>query len=311
VPQDAAVAAMGDAGTALPFTPAAVFWNPSTPAFLPSFQASAEYGQLYSGLSQTGCFALKAPLQNQIAISALYIPFLSGDMERHSALEQSVIEMEETGNWPSGEPDGIFHNDQHLFGLSIAKLFPLPVPRPGGFSTPFPVDFGVGCSFKWFWQYMNPDGITRMGMNVNLDLGMILRIGAEYDLARKRVNREIYLGVALKDVLPSRVIWMYTTEPYQEVVDMASYFGMAYVDKTGLLWADWTISAGIKKSYDVTYHWGIEATLFEIASIRAGLSNRIPTIGAGVAYKRYTIDYAFRFDEIAYSPLRLSLGFSF
>jgi hypothetical protein len=311
VVQDAMVTAMGDAGTALPLTPASVFWNPAAPAFLRSFQFSAEYGDLYGGLSHTGCFVFKTPIQDQMSFAALYVPFYSGDHEFHHALPQSFAEMQENGTWPDGEPEGTFGNNQHLAGLTVARLFPLPVPRPGGFNTPFPVDAGAGCTFKWHWQIINPEGIRKMGMNVNLDIGGILRIGAQYDIARREVIREILLGAAIKDAVPSRMMWMYTEEPYQEIVDMSSYFGIAYIDKTGLLWVDWTISAAIKKSYEQTYHGGLEITAFDIVSVRAGMSGRTPTLGAGIAYKRLSFNYAIRFEEIAISPVRLSLGIVF
>jgi hypothetical protein len=34
-------------------------------------------------------------------------------------------------------------------------------------------------------------------------------------------------------------------------------------------------------------------------------------LGAGVQYKKISLDYAFSFDDLAYSPVRLSLGYAF
>jgi len=148
----------------------------------------------------------------------------------------------------------------------------------------------------------------RMGVNVNCDAGLVLRIGLDYDLSSQTVSREIYAAASLRDALGTQVTWLHSPDNYQEKVDRLQYYGVSYVDKTGILAAHWTVSLAIEKSYELTYHGGIEALFWEMLAFRAGMSDKVPTLGAGVRYKRYYLDYAFSFDDVASSPLRLSLG---
>jgi hypothetical protein len=48
-----------------------------------------------------------------------------------------------------------------------------------------------------------------------------------------------------------------------------------------------------------------------MVAFRAGLSDKTVTLGAGIVYKAYCFDYAFSFDDLDNSPVRLSLGYSF
>jgi len=98
-----------------------------------------------------------------------------------------------------------------------------------------------------------------MGVNVNCDAGLVLRIGLDYDMSSQTVSREIYAAASLRDALGTQVTWLHSPDNYQEKVDRLQYYGISYVDKTGILAAHWTVSLAIEKSYELTYHGGIEA----------------------------------------------------
>jgi hypothetical protein len=210
-----------------------------------------------------------------------------------------------------GSYNGLFYNNQNIVLLSLAKIFPLPIPRPASYSYPLPIDQSVGISFKDFWQTLNPGGKVRMGMNINCDAGLMLRVSIDYDLVKKQVDREVYAGVTVKDFLGTSVVWLNSPDNYQETVDGAQYYGISYIDRTHFLGANWLVSFAIEKSYDLTYHGGIEAEFFDLVALRAGLSGKVWTCGTGITYRNYALDYAFRFDDIDYSPLRVALRVSF
>ena len=309
VPVGCRSTAMGNTGIALPFEAVSMFWNPAAASFVHSYDVSAEYAQLYGGLSSQACAAFRAPLQDGVSVGLIYEPFFSGDISRWDTLQGTYLDrqMDPTLR-ANGSSEGVFTNNQNILSLSLAKLFELPVPRPTSYSYPLPVELSVGVSFKGFWETMNPDGKLRMGVNVNCDAGVVLRVGLDYDMSRQAVSREIYAAFSLRDALETQVSWLHSPDEYQEQVDQLQYYGISYVDKTGLLAAQWTVAFSLEKSYQITYHAGIEALFWDMLAFRAGMSENVPTIGAGIRYKRYYLDYAFSFDDIASSPLRVSLG---
>jgi hypothetical protein len=303
---------MGDAGVAVPLDAAGVFWNPAGHAFVKQYEISAEYARLYGNLSSHGCAALHVPLQEQMSVDAFYVRYQSGAIKLWDSLPGTELQrLQEPSLRADDSYNGFFYNDQNLAVLSLAKIFPMPIPRPTSYSYPLPVDVSIGVSFKDFWQTLNPNGKVRMGMNINCDAGLLLRVSIDYDLKKKQVCREIYAGVTLKDFLGTRVVWLHSPDNYEETVDGIQYYGISYIDKTHFLGANWLVSFALEKSYDLTYHTGIEAEFFDLIALRVGLSQNVWTCGAGVTYRNYSLDYAFRFDDIDFSPLRLAFRVSF
>jgi hypothetical protein len=153
-----------------------------------------------------------------------------------------------------------------------------------------------------------------MGMNVNLDAGVAVRMGLDYDLARKEVSRQLILGMAVRDFLPSPVIWIDSrdeynaNQEYREEVTRSFYGGLTYIDKSHILGANWTFTTAVDRQYKTAYHFGAETKFWDCIAFRAGLSDQTPTVGAGITYRNYFLDYSFKFDELAYSYVRLAAG---
>jgi hypothetical protein len=72
VPVGCRSTAMGNTGVALPFDAVSMFWNPAAAAFVHSYDVTAEYAQLYGGLSSQACAAFRAPLQDGISVGLIY-----------------------------------------------------------------------------------------------------------------------------------------------------------------------------------------------------------------------------------------------
>jgi hypothetical protein len=313
LPAGSDIAALGDAGVALPRHAASVWWNPSAPVFFKQREISIEVADLYQGLSQQGCFAFSSPVQAGVSAAVLYLPFFSGDIALQDSLPGATYE-ERLANpelRSDGMAEGVFQNYHHVVLLSLGKLFSLSLPRPPGVSYPRPFDIGIGCNFKGYWQTMNPRDKVRMGMNINLDAGATFSIGLDYDLVKKETSRRVLLGVALRDFLPSPVVWVHSPDEYQEPVKSTQHYGVSYIDRSGEWGGNWVATFALQKEYDLTYHAGIEGEFWNTVAFRAGLSNRVPSLGAGIHYRHYFLDYTFRFDDLAWSFFRLTLGAQF
>jgi len=312
IPAGSDIAAMGDAGVSLLRRASSAFWNPSAPAFLKKYEVSVEAADLYEGLSQQGCFAVGIPVDGDLGASLLYVPFFSGDIVMYDSLEGTYLERLTNPEMRAvGAGTGVFQNYQNALFLTLAKLFPFILPRAPGVSFPLPLDIAVGGSIKGYWQSMNPAGKIRMGMGLNLDAGIEGIIGVDYDFKKKEVSRKVALGASWRNILPSRIVWINSPRDYQEPFEFEQFYGISYTDISGNLYADWAVTFALEKAHGLIYHEGIEAELWDIVAIRAGLSGETPSVGAGVHYRNWFMDYAFRFDDLAWSFLRITMGMRF
>ncbi len=307
------VAAMGDIGVALPRRAVSAVWNPAAAALLGQYEFSMEGADLYQHLSQHGCFAGAVPLKNHFGAVLSYQPFYSGRIN----LYDTIPEADGFNGLTVHKPRGFMRNYHHLVNVSLAGYYPLQFPRIAGTELPIPIDLSVGVNMKVYAQTMIPDRMY-LGMGYNADLGLLARIGIDYDITTNLPRRQVCIGATWRDVLPTSVLWMssgdkqleYSPERYREPFSFAQYYGVTFIDQSGALFADWVVGVGLTREYEVSYHGGIEATFWKMASFRAGVSGKTPTVGAGFHYRRFFIDYAFRFEEIAFSAVRLTIGVS-
>jgi hypothetical protein len=311
VPTGCRTIALGNTGVVLPYSDLSSFWNPSLIGLLQSYQVHIEGAKLYGGLSSLGALAFSAPIQKGISAGITYRAFFPDNITEYDSLPGTYWDRIKNYNIDGYPSKGIFHNNQHNIILSLAKNFSVPIPRPNSFNLPLPVDISVGLNIKSLWMTMTPGEKVRMGYNINLDVGFILRIGLDYDLAKKRIMRELLLGVSLRDFLPTPMTWLHSYENYEEPIDGSEFYGISYIDRSGFLFGNWTVAVALQRNYDLTFHAGLEGEFFDIVTFRCGVSNGVMTLGAGIHYKRYSIDYSFTFDDLDYSFLRLGVGVQF
>ena len=311
LPVSTDIAALGDMGVVLPRHAAATIWNPAAAALLRRYEFSMEGADLYRHLSQQGCFAGAVPLKHNLGAAISYQPFYSGRID----LYDSIPDVAGLSVLTQQKPEGFMRNYHHLGNIALAGYYPFQLPRIAGTDLPVPVDIAAGVNLKVYAQTMVL-GKMYIGIGYNADIGILARIGLDQDLSTGNVRREFYVGASIRDVLPTSVVWMFTDYQqlmyspmeYREPFHVAQYYGIAYTDRSGFLSANWTVALGLSKEYQVKYHGGIEAEFWDMASFRAGFSGKSPTLGAGLRYRRFFVDYAFRFEEIAFSLVRLTLG---
>ena len=306
---------MGDAGVVLPWHASSIIWNPAASSFIRQYEVSAEGADLYQTLAQQGCFAGSAPLKKNLSTAVSYQPFYSGLLRQYDSIPDAAY----FSGLTQHKPTGYFKNYHHTAHFSLSRIFSMKFPRLTSTSLPKPLDIAIGTSLKMYLQTMDPGGRMHIGMGYNADLGIITRLGLDFDIRKNRVSRELYFGASLRDILPTEVIWaysgnehwLYSPEGYREPYRFAQYYGIAFTDRSGDLFANWTFALSLHKEYEVSYHGGIEAQFWEKVFFRAGFSDKTPTLGAGVQFPRFYIDYAFRVEEIALSFARLTVGFTF
>lgn len=316
--------ALGDAGVALPLNALAAYWNPAAQSFLETFEVWAEGAQLYGGLSSQGALAFEAPIQDGLNAAVIYNSFWPHEIYEYDSLPADyATRLNQPELRADGAYEGVFRNNHHMLIMSIAKRYGIPFPRPASLSIPIPVDLGVGLNVKYYWQTMDPGGKTRMGMNLNLDAGLLLRIGVDFDVEKQKIVRQVCLAADIRNVVPSRMVWVNSPADYGERVDNSQYYGVAYIDDAGLGWLTWKVALSVNRTPGEisgengkiglvnTRHYGLEFGILDCVDIRAGVSDGIVGLGAGVHYRAYRLDYLFKFDRIELSALRLALGVRF
>lgn len=316
LPVGADVAAMGDVGVVLLRRVYSTLWNPAAASFIDRYEITMEGADLYGHLSQHGCIAATAPIHKNIGAAISYQPFYSGIIEEYDSVSSSVIE----SGIKTFSPTGYFKNYHHLFTLSSARKVSYILPRVSETDIKRTADFAAGLNIKAYLQTMNPKGYRYIGAGYNFDLGLAARIVLDTDLKSGEMRREFVAAATIRDFFPSKVRWVSSVKTrlynspqnYTEPFSSSQYYGIAYVDKSGDFFVDLTLALSLHKEYgEVTYHGGIEAEILKMVSFRLGFSDRIPTLGSGVRYKNFFIDYALRFDEINPSYIRLTLGLFF
>lgn len=305
--------AMGNSGVALPYSDFSAFWNPALPAFGEKFVVSLEGAKLYGGLSSLGALYFMAPVQAGVFAGLNYAAFFPGSITQWDTIPGTLEEVQKSQLYTQNgyANKGVFHNNQHRVTATVAKLFNLPVRRSASHAVPMPVDIAIGLNIKALWETMTPDDDVRMGMNINLDLGVGMRLGVDYDFKKKRLKREILIALSWIDLLPTQMQWFHSWEDYEEDTESVQHYGISYIDRSGFLKGNWTVALGLQKQYEVSVHAGLEGEFFDIVAIRVGFSDKVATLGCGIHYGRYILDYSFSFDELKYSPLRLTAGVRF
>jgi hypothetical protein len=305
------IIAMGNTGVVLPYSDINFFWNPSLLSYSQKREISVEGAKLYGGLSSIGTISFNAPIQKGPNVGILYKAFFPDEIIEYDSLPGTLFERQGNYDLNGYVSKGTFHNNHHSIIVSLAKKFTINNLRPTSFSLPLPITLGAGINIKSVWQTMTPGEKVRMGYNINLDGGFIIGLGVDYNISEKEIMREILVAFAIKDFSPTKMIWLHSYEGYEEPVHHTEYYGLSYIDRSGFLHGNWTISLAMHKLYEVSLHAGLEGEFFNMVSFRCGISNKIFTVGTGIHYKNYSVDYSFSFDEIAFSFFRLAVGYKF
>lgn len=297
-----------------------VFDNPAAGSMVQSHEIACEGASLYGDMSRHATGALLASFERTLNVAALYSVFFSGEIPRFESLGPDERS--------DGTPRGYFSNNHHYGVLSFSHRYAIPVYRISKIEQmPLPLEVAAGCNVKYYYQTMNPGNAFYAGANLNCDVGALLRVGIDYDFVEKRVQRECYFGVSIKDVLPTTITWFDSPYHYEEPVHRVEYYGICYNDMSGLLAAHWQISAAVRRSlqedidgrhagdslavYLPSYHAGIQARFFETVALRAGYAAGAPTMGGGIAYRNVYLDYAFVLSQPRPSAARVSCGLRF
>ncbi|MEW6687011.1 MAG: PorV/PorQ family protein [Candidatus Edwardsbacteria bacterium] len=286
--------AMGGAYTALASDATGAYWNPAGIAQMErpqiTFMHSATFGDLvkydYLGLVKPGGKATLGFCLLRLGIDeipdtrgALLDEDNDGEMDQGEKLDEEKIKMirdEELALFTSYA----LKKKKNLFWGVSAKLLGKFI----GENQSLGIGFDVGCLYS-------PFPFLSLGMNFQDPTGTIL----VWDTGRKEIiTPTCRTGFALKrktNSPPGMFNLSFDTETRFEGRKTAAQFAIS--------------------SLSIDTHLGVEYWLKNTVALRLGLDKGNLTVGAGLKYKRFQVDYAFLNNEDLGDCNRLSGSFHF
>jgi hypothetical protein len=173
-------------------------------------------------------------------------------------------------------------------------------------------DIQIGGTLKFL--YNSVSGANRNAVGFGSDLGVIWRASFLSDKQEPN-SSDISLGIMAQDFFKTRLIWNTTSSPsHADVIPPNLKIGIAYSCEFPSISSDAIFSIDANTRYGLEMRYGVEYTLADLLSLRAGLQGSDFTAGAGlnVSFAKgesglsFIIDYAFLSHELG-NTHRISL----
>ncbi len=298
--------AMGNAFTACDAEAVHIYWNSANLANLNKNELYASHIGLYNNIATHNVIVLAIPLPSGVGIGTSYHRFENENIPMYPTPQGTELErLTDFSKHLDGKNEGLFCNTQDEILVSIAKKYSLELPRNAFYSLPAPVYLSFGSSFKFYRNII----LGYYGLNTNMDIGFLGTIGLVTNPKTKYAERSISFGFNLQDVLGTPVEWQYSNN--NENTQLSYRTGISFMERTPWVNGHLIISMDIDRQYTKTFYWGIEYAYLEKYAIRAGLKDMQPTLGAGLTYRNFRIDYAFSFGSLDNTPLQIGLKIAF
>ena len=261
---------------------------------------------LFSGLSEAWDGALAYGLDSRTQISAFGQIVATPDIQSLPLLRGS---RQDRLNDPAFRPsacDGcnLMRDMVYLANLNFMRKYDGEFPRLDISSRPIPIRFSGGVTVKYFYEEL--EGGDYIAQNLNLDAGISMKLFWGHDPISKVSDRNIKLQVSGFELLP--------TKQQSEFGGARVFESMARRWHMSASWEEafpaWesTVSAGItqKSEQGAWPGFGMEWDLKETLYLRGGMDSEFLSAGASLAWKAFSVHYAFRRHELGISLYQLS-----
>jgi len=281
--------AMGSSSVASTSDATSGYWNPAGLVSVSKHSLIMMHAEMFSGL-ETYNFASVAYTDDRIgSFGVSFIRLGVEDIPIYGALYGTAEERFANFDLqPSDKPEGFLSDVENAFFLSYARK--LETPR---YISAIPLTISWGVNIKYILQRLGSARKRGFGF----DMGMKLT-------ALKR--EQFSFALVIIDVANTHLLWDTNRE---EIIPANLKLGFAYTLKTSGIF-DITIAFDLETRYGLSSHLGLEATILNQLFLRAGLNGASLTMGAGIAIKTLSVDYAYCRKEVGNSH-QMSLGLVF
>lgn len=212
-------------------------------------------------------------------------------------------------NDPGFRPDGCgdcyrMRDVVYLANLNFMRKYDGEFPRMDISSRPIPIRFSVGVTAKYFYEEL--EGGDYIAQNLNVDAGVCMQLFWGFDPISKVSDRNVKIQFSGFELLPTSQQSEFGGTQVFERMDRRWRMSASWEE--GLPSLASTLSAGLtqKSEQGAVPGFGVEWDLREMLYLRCGMDAEFLSAGTSLAWKWFSVHYAFRHHELGTSLYQLS-----
>jgi hypothetical protein len=300
--------ALGSAYVAQADDGSGFYWNPAGTAFISRPQVSAMYADLFNSLENHSYASLSLPIFGNTVISASWIRLAVENIARYEDSNLNNFTRDERYNNPEGigltaNALGSFNFTNNAYYITFSKLSRWNVEL-GWQYFDLPIDFGYGVNFKMIDMNL----YDKTGSGIGLDAGVRMNMGLN-DLFADDDFGYFSIGVGVYDLFNTSITWD-TDSKQKDQIERMWRFGFAFMQPMNFMNSQLFILYDLDTKYDGGWHLGTEILYQSLFALRFGSNKGQFTAGAGIAYWKIKLDYAYQSHDLG-NLHRVSVAFIF
>lgn len=299
---------LGGAFTAVADDGSAFYWNPAGVALVPNKLLSAMYSSQYGSIGSPGAnfyFAGWTMPVAGIGVSASWIRLAINDIPLHADLRQYTSLEQRYRLVKESQGGETFSDVEDAFLISFARNNKLDIDLGWSYFR-LPIEIPIGVNIKLLRQSLYDTDATGIG----IDAGMMVRVNLK-DFFFSEHWPEVSIGAAVKDIGGTRLTWSQTQRV--ESIGASGAVGLAILQPLTAIDSRLTLSVDLTERDGRSMSLGAELKYKRQFSVRAGLNDAAVSVGAGVDFNFFDVDYAYlaSSDTQLGQVHRLGLAFNF
>jgi len=281
--------ALGGAAAAMSGTGETFFYNPSSLGLMKrpyiNLMYAPTYGAFSAPMASYNYIGAALPMRGGGTIAFNWTRFAVDDIPLYPELDGSSFSErnKDLALRPDGATLGYIEDVEDVFYFSFAKTLESILPL-GWWYGDLPVTIPFGVNFKLLRQKLGD--ATASGMGV--DMGVLLKFNLG-TLVHQRQLGDLSFALSVLDVTQTAVMW---STKHEDRVHRTLMFGGAYNQPLWFADASINLFYTYYDKYEQRHLGGIEFAIKGIA-IRLGMNDAGLTAGAGIRWRRLSIDYGF------------------
>jgi hypothetical protein len=308
IPVGAKALGLGGAFTAIADDGTAFYWNPSGASLveskLLSGMYSSQYGPIGSPLASFYFVGWTMPVSS-LAVSMNWVRFAVSDIPRYDDLPRYPSVQDRYERAKTAVIDETFSDTEDAFIFSVARNNKVDFNLGWSYFS-IPIEIPLGVNFKLIRQSL----AASLASGFGIDAGGMLRFNLK-DFFFSNDWPSVSVGMTMKDIGGTRMTWTQTGRP-QEIPQSLAY-GVAIQQPLRFIDCMVTLSGDYVNRYEGEESLGLEVEYRRQFNFRLGRNDHALTVGAGVDFNFFHVDYAYLADSERQlgQVHRLGLSFNF
>ena len=219
----------------------------------------------------------------------------------HIHLEAYQNRQIDPGEWLTTPPSGKFSYANNAYFITFSKLSRWDADL-GWQYFELPIDIGYGINFK-----MIDIGLAdKTASGIGIDGGFLISMGLN-NLFNDEMYGRLSLGMSVQDIFETQIAWDTDTK-HKDKIERNWKYGFSYSQPLHFMDSIVLFAYDINSKYEGSTHLGIDFVYKSLVALRLGSNDGAFTAGAGLAYWKIQIDYAYQNHDLGNSH---RVGFSF